>query len=110
MATGNARFGIDAGPGFTADGDNAGADVGYPAPGLRRLSLVCRIGNAWHQGGVATEFTARDEGTLVLQANDFDLPNNTGTWSATLVVTRPAEPAGATTGTGRCCSTIGRKA
>jgi hypothetical protein len=95
IATGNVKFGADIGPGYTADGANDAADSGYPAPGLRRLSLVCRIGNAWHQGGVSTEFTASDEGTMSLQANDYDLSNNSGTWSVTVVITRPAA---ATTG------------
>lgn len=88
-ASGTAKFGPDAGSGYTADGERYAADAGYPAPGLRRLSLVCRVGNAWHQGGTATTFTAVDEGSLVLQANDFDLANNIGSWSVSLLVARP---------------------
>jgi hypothetical protein len=89
LAAGTVKFGGDSGPGYTADGDSGAADAGYPAPGLRRLSLVCRVGNAWHQGGVSATFTADDEGTLRLQANDFELANNTGSWTVTVLITRP---------------------
>lgn len=92
VASGNIKGKPDIGSGVTADGDVDAADWGYPAPGERRLSLVCRIGNAWHGAGTNKTFTASDEGLLTLQPNDYQLGDNSGSWDVTVNVTAPAKP------------------
>ena len=85
---------------FDADGMASAASSAFSAPNYRRYSLVCRIGTTWHQGGVATEFTAAEDGELVMQANDEvgDLANNTGGWEVTLEVIPPTPAGPAPTG------------
>lgn len=75
---------------FSPDGKDEEAEAAYPAVGKRKYSLVCRIGNAWYQGGVSKEFVAGEEGQLLLQANDTKLDDNDGKWEVTVDVTKPA--------------------
>ncbi|WP_258726257.1 hypothetical protein [Cellulomonas sp. NS3] len=91
-ATGNAKFGADLGSGYGPDGKTGSrADDGYPAPGKRELSLVCRVGNVWYQGGTQAQFVARDEGNLLLRPNDWKMDDNHGAgWDVTVVITPPA--------------------
>jgi hypothetical protein len=78
---------------FDANGFSATAGTEFYAPGLREYSLICRVGTSdWAPGGTSTEFTATQDGELILQPNDVvdDLENNTGSWQVTVDVTEPA--------------------
>jgi hypothetical protein len=76
---------------YDADGRAASAGTSFFAPGLREYSLIARVGTKWHQAGVNREFTADEDGPLLLQPNDVvgDLANNTGAWEVTLEVKPP---------------------
>lgn len=76
---------------YDADGRTASAGTSFFAPGLREYSLIARVGTKWHQAGVNQEFTADEDGPLLLQPNDVvgDLVNNTGAWEVALEVKPP---------------------
>ena len=62
----------------------------WPAPLLDCWSLIARIGNgAPFPIATAKTFHAASDGELYLGVNDNFLRDNSGTWSATLVVTPP---------------------
>lgn len=86
-------------PVLDADGDHWPTPADYPAPGLRKNSLVVRIGTKYYQGGIQKSFVVAEEGDLVLLPNDKDLNDNTGVadaatkqrgWQVTVIVTEPA--------------------
>jgi hypothetical protein len=77
---------------FDANGFSAAAGTEFYAPGLRKYSLIGRVGTSdWAQGGTSTEIVAAQDGELILQPNDAvgDLENNTGGWQVTIDVTQP---------------------
>ena len=77
---------------FDANGFAATAGTEFSAPGLRKYSLIGRVGTSdWAQGGTSTEFVAAQDGELILQPNDAvgDLVNNTGSWQVTIDVIEP---------------------
>jgi hypothetical protein len=71
---------------FDAHGsDEALADASFPFPGLRRYSLVLRIGSSSSstppqivQGDTDLQFTATRQGALEFCLNDIDVTNNDG--------------------------------
>lgn len=91
-------------PVLDPDGEDGQAPVQmnypYPAPGLRKNSLICgirpfqlEVGTRWYQCGKDKTFTATDEGWLVLAQNDGPVQDNRGTWIVTsILVTRSAPP------------------
>jgi hypothetical protein len=74
--TGTNLIGIGS-PVVDADGvPGSSADAGFPAPGLREYSLICRVGPKWYQGGINASFTSTAEGTLILSINDWKRSDN----------------------------------
>jgi hypothetical protein len=86
---GGAFLGIGA-PRLGPNGDEAyySAPAGYPAPGLRKNSLICRVGSLYYQGGTDVQFTPSERGELVLQPNDDNVSDNSRGWSVTVYRTR----------------------
>ncbi len=76
-----------------ADGDSAPVPPGYPAPSLRKNSLICGVGTTWHQGGVNATFDAAESGALVLFVNDGNPQDNSREWTVVVYHTPAAEPA-----------------
>ena len=76
---GGAIFGVGS-PKLGPDGDDWGTPSDYPAPDLRKNSLICAIGGQWYQGGSAAQFTAMTQGRLFLAANDKDPEDNSRGW------------------------------
>jgi hypothetical protein len=68
------------GPKLDADGESTNAPGDYPKPGLRKNSLIARVGDSWSQGGIDASFTAIEDGELLLQPNDARLADNTRGW------------------------------
>lgn len=66
---------------YNADGEpNSVAPAGYPFPGLRKYSLVIRIGTQVVQGGTDVFFTATQGGPMEVCVNDDVLHDNSGAW------------------------------
>lgn len=74
---GGAVLGVGA-PKLNADGDSQKTPANYPAPNLRKNSLVVKIGSNWYQGGTNKSFVTSMAGTVRLYVNDNDPNNNTG--------------------------------
>ncbi len=96
-ATGQINFGqtsitigVSFGPGLCGpDGDEGPAPTNFPAPGLRKYSLVCRVEgyNVWYQGGTDRTFQVGANGTLICQPNDDDMSDNSRGWLVYVYVT-----------------------
>jgi hypothetical protein len=86
---GGALAGIGA-PVLGPDGDDAPTPITYPAPELRKNSLICKVGSIWYQCGRDTTFHPAQDGDLLLQANDGQLADNSRGWSVSVLVTTPA--------------------
>src|SRR5437016_576185 len=56
----------------------------YPAPSLRKNSLVCSIGASMVQGGTKTSFVSSEGGPLKLLANDRWPEDNSRGWTVTV--------------------------
>ena len=99
-ASGIVNFGGGVGgwfiPSLTADGDTVHAPDDYPAPALRKNSLICGVAGVWHQGGTNASFVSDGDGELVLMPNDRYLADNTGFWSVNVDVTRAASSSSTT--------------
>jgi hypothetical protein len=74
------------GPWEDADGEGNDTPPHYPAPNLRKNSLVCRIGDIWYQGGVFRGFIAKSSGYVYLRANDSFTADNSDGWQVKLYV------------------------
>ena len=92
---GGAFGGIGA-PILTADGDTYPPPPTYPAPDLRKNSLIVGVRShinphviTWRQGGVHRSFNSPDTGTVVLRANDEAPGDNSRGWAVSLTVTSP---------------------
>ena len=70
-----------------ADGDLEAAPNTYPAPSLRKNSLICKVGEKWYQGGVSKSFTPGEGGEIILRTNDNIVDDNSRGWSVKLFVT-----------------------
>src|ERR1700752_532842 len=66
-----------------ADGDDWETNSDFPAPSLRRYSLICKIGSGgtYLQGGVCQSFSAPASGKLILDVNDGPDEDNRGSWT-----------------------------
>jgi len=71
---------------YDADGEDKDPGDGHPAPNLRRNSLICKIDNAWYQGGVFRGFESKTDGFLYLQTNDNWVADNSEQWHVTIAV------------------------
>ncbi|HZQ08206.1 MAG TPA: hypothetical protein VFD70_16600 [Anaerolineae bacterium] len=66
---------------YDANGEpNSTAPSNYPFPGLRKYSLVLKVGTQVVQGGSNVTFTANQVGALELCVNDDNLSGNSGAW------------------------------
>jgi hypothetical protein len=64
-----------------ADGEaNSSAGSGFPFPGLRKYSLILRIGTQVEQGGTNVTFQVHQAGPLELCVNDDSISDNSGGW------------------------------
>jgi hypothetical protein len=76
---GGAVLGVGA-PKLNADGDSSPTPSNYPAPNLRKNSLIVRIGDRWYQGGTNTTFTTATSGQIYLGLNDNNVDDNSQAW------------------------------
>lgn len=81
---GGCVYGIDGEPNSVAPAD-------YPFPGLRKYSLVIKVGSQIVQGGNNVTFTANETEALQLCINDNVLAGDSGVWGAFFEVTEPAK-------------------
>lgn len=97
---GGALIGIGA-PILDADGDSWSVPASYPAPALRKNSLICKVGSRWYQGGRDKSFIPGEDGEIILRPNDDSPGDNSRGWAVTLSVTsveiqppqpRPSQP------------------
>lgn len=66
---------------YDANGEpNSSAPSNYPFPGLRKYSLVLKVGTQIVQGGSSVTFTTNQIGALELCVNDDNLSGNSGGW------------------------------
>ena len=79
-------------PLLTADGDPVLAPPDYPAPHLRKNSLICQIAGQFFQGGTNAAFVSPVDGTLILMCNDRTPADNTSGWGITLRIITPDLP------------------
>jgi len=74
---------------YDANGEpNSVAPAGYPFPGLRKYSLVIRIGTQVVQGGTDVFFTATQGGPMEVCVNDDVLHDNSGAWGVFIDVNK----------------------
>jgi hypothetical protein len=98
MSTGEIDFGAGwfggaFAPILNANGDNDPTPPNYPAPSLRKNSLICNVGgSAFFQGGVATSFTSNASGELILSPNDATPQDNSRGWTVYVYHTPASEP------------------
>jgi hypothetical protein len=83
---GGAVLGVGA-PILNADGDSWATPAAYPAPSLRKNSLICKVGARWYQGGVDKTFTPGEAGEIILRANDDTPGDNSRGWTVSVYVT-----------------------
>ena len=66
---------------YDADGEaNSVAPSDFPFPGLRKYSLVLRIGTQVAQAGTEAFINVKQAGPLEVCVNDSNLPDNSGGW------------------------------
>lgn len=63
-----------------ADGENSMAPSNYPFPGLRKYSMVIRVGTQVEQGGTNKTITTSQVGALEVCVNDDNIADNSGAW------------------------------
>ena len=85
---GGGVLGIGA-PVLGPDGDDSETPGDYPAPNLRKNSLIFRVGAVWYQGGTHKVFTVDSQGDLDVGLNDKELGDNTGSLTVAVSVTPP---------------------
>jgi hypothetical protein len=95
---GGALFGFGA-PIVGPDGDTQTSPAGYPAPDLKRHSLIARVAGIWYQAGSAATFSPTLPGTLELGANDANPVDNSRGWDV-FVSHAPARQLGGAVPTG----------
>jgi len=80
---------------FNPDGEpGSRAPNNFPFPGLRKYSLVLRVGTQFEQGGMNENFITRQSGPLEVCFNTDSLPllDNTGAWGILIVVDESNTP------------------
>lgn len=101
-ATGEVNFGGGLlgilAPVLPPDGDNHPTPSHYPAPRLRKNSLILGVhlhggGTVWHQGGRTASFTVGNVGPMHARfwfgANDATPDDNSGGWAVSIEIERP---------------------
>ena len=79
-------------PILNADGDSWSTPGSYPAPSLRKNSLICKVGVRWYQGGTDKTFTPSESGEIILRTNDDNPGDNSRGWTVNLYVTPVGDP------------------
>ena len=97
IATGWVSFARVVGRTFDADGDDWSTPSDFPAPHLRKHSLIVKFGGGpWYQGGKDKTITVPigESGEVILRTNDHDdwLWDNDNFWQVSLIRTRPDPP------------------
>lgn len=78
---------------YDADGEpNSSASSSFPFPGLRKYSLVLRVGQQVEQGGTNMSFVTNQGGLLEVCVNDEKLDDNTGAWGIGIAVDESHAP------------------
>jgi hypothetical protein len=79
---------------YDADGEpNSVAPAGFPFPGLKKYSLVLRVGTQQPiQGGSNVSFTTTQEGPLEICVNDDHISDNSGAWGIIILVDESEAP------------------
>jgi hypothetical protein len=75
---GTINFRHRSGPERDADGEDSRTPDHYPAPHLKKHSLICKVGFKWYQGGKLRFFIPLKDGKIYLRANDDRTSDNTG--------------------------------
>jgi hypothetical protein len=72
---------------YNADGEaNSVAPASFPAPGMKKYSLILKVGQQVVQGGTAMNFTTNQGGPLEVCVNDDNLGDNSGAWGIKFTV------------------------
>jgi hypothetical protein len=86
------------------DGDNFLTPLDYPAPTLRKNSLIVGVRDpsnpadvTWYRDGTSRSFTSRTDGFITLAANDSNPTDNSRGWTVVLSVTSASPSAGTLT-------------
>jgi hypothetical protein len=69
-----------------ADGDDRQPPSDYPAPELRKNSLIFQAGGRWYQGGTNIAMECTTNGFLTLYVNDNNPSDNSGGWEVRVQV------------------------
>jgi hypothetical protein len=78
---------------YDADGEpNSSAPASFPFQGLRKYSLVLRVGQQVVQGGTDMSFVTNQGGLLEVCVNDEKLDDNTGAWGIGIAVDESQAP------------------
>ena len=84
------NFGCTFGCVYNLFGENAPAPPAFPFPGLRKYSMVLRVGTQVEQGPTVfdgeTAFTTNQAGPLEICENDEKLSDNSGGWAVDISV------------------------
>ena len=80
---------IDLGHGYGPSGETRIAGHRFPGVGLHELALLAQVGTDFYEIGSRRTFTAKNEGTLRLQFNDWQLADNSGEATVDITVNCP---------------------
>ena len=83
------KFGFDLGPGYGPSGEQRIAHRPFPGVSLHELALLAQIGTDFYEVGSGATFTAKNEGTLRFQFNDWKLNDNSGSAKVEITVRCP---------------------
>jgi hypothetical protein len=85
---GGGFFGFGA-PVLDANGDGDPAPDDYPAPRLKKNSLICELGGDKSQCGMERKLYPDERAELILYPNDLHAEDNGGAWTVHIEVIRP---------------------
>jgi hypothetical protein len=77
---------MDIGGGYGPQGENRIARRPFPGVGLHELALLAQVGADFYEIGAGANITARNEGKLKLQFNDWKLDDNSGSAEVEIMV------------------------
>ena len=83
------KFSFDLGPGYGPSGEKRIAQSPFPGENLHEYALLTQIGLDWYEIGSGATFTVKNEGTLRLQFNDWQLDDNSGTAEVVITIQCP---------------------
>jgi hypothetical protein len=78
---------------YDADGEpGSSAPAGFAFPGMRKYSLVLRVGQQAVQGGTNMSFVTNQGGLLEVCVNDDQIADNTGAWGIGISIDESRAP------------------